>query len=79
MTQYTGMAIMAVPILCCKERRMDYKTISHEDVKAIVTKAMNEARPICDCSKNYGRLCLHPEAYKTTGCTNKTDIKVRKG
>lgn len=47
---------------------MDYKAASHEDVKAIVMKAMNEVRPICDCSKNYGRLCLHPEAYKTTGC-----------
>lgn len=57
---------------------MDYKNLSHKDVKAIVMKAMNEAHPICDCSKNYGRLCLHPEAYKTTGCTNKTDIKGKK-
>ena len=57
---------------------MDYKAMSHEDVKAIVMKAMNEARPICDCSKNYGRLCLHLEAYKTTGCTNKTGIKGEK-
>lgn len=54
---------------------MDYKSISHEDVKAIVMKAMNAAHPLCDCSKNYGRLCLHPEAYKTTGCTNKTSEK----
>lgn len=54
---------------------MDYKAASHED---IVMKAMNEVRPICDCSKNYGRLCLHPEAYKTTGCTNKTGIKGEK-
>lgn len=47
---------------------MDYKNLSYEDVKAVVLRDMNEVRPICDCSKNYGRLCLHPEAYKTTGC-----------
>ena len=55
-------------LLYFKEMKMNYKEMSHEEVKAIVLKAMNEVRPICDCSKNYGRLCLHPEAYKTTGC-----------
>ena len=28
---------------------------------------------ICDCSLNYGKSCLYPDKYLTTGCNEEDD------
>ena len=48
------------------EKYILYKAIGYPDVEGFRFETLDNY--VCDCEKNYGKNCKHPEKYREGGC-----------